>query len=290
MLPRRASRRATSTMPEGPEIRRAADRVAAAIAGRAAEEVFFAFARLKPFERRLTGRRVDEVTSRGKAMLTRFEGGLAVYSHNQLYGRWYVMANGRLPRTRRQLRFAVTAGARRALLYSASEIEVLDPEGERRHPYLSRLGPDVLSQGPTAEQLAERLGEPRFRRRQLAALLLDQGFVAGLGNYLRAEILFEAGIHPRRSAADCGERELRRLGDRVIALTRRTYRTRGITLPPARVAALKAAGATRSAYRFWVYGRGGDPCRVCGHPVAAEPIGGRTCFWCPACQPSGLRR
>ena len=278
-----------TNMPEGPEIRRAADRVAAAIAGRAADEVFFAFARLKPFERRLTGRRVAEVTSRGKAMLTRFEGGLTVYSHNQLYGRWYVMANGRLPRTRRQLRFAITAGARRALLYSASEIEVLDREGERNHPFLSRLGPDVLSQDPSAEDLVERLGEPRFRRRQLAALLLDQGFVAGLGNYLRAEILFEARIHPRRRAADCTETILHRLADRVIALTRRTYRTRGITLPPSRVAALKAAGAPRSAYRFWVYGRGGEPCRLCGRPIAARPIGGRTCFWCPDCQPAGHR-
>ena len=274
-------------MPEGPEIRRAADRVAAAIAGRAAEEVFFSFAELKPFENLLTGRRVAEVTSRGKAMLTRFAGGLTVYSHNQLYGRWYVMPRGRLPRTRRQLRFAVTAGKRRALLYSASEIEVLDARAESRHPYLSRLGPDVLSPAPDPDELAARLARPHFRRRQLGALLLDQGFVAGLGNYLRAEILFEARIHPRRRAANCAAAELRRLARRTIALTRRTYRTRGITLPPARVAELKAAGATRSAYRFWVYGRAGSPCRICGSRIEVAAIGGRNCFWCPSCQLAG---
>ncbi len=277
-------------MPEGPEIRRAADRVAAAIEGKVADEVFFAFDRLKAFERELTGRRVAEVTTRGKGMLTRFEGGLAVYTHNQLYGRWYVMRRDRLPRTRRQLRFAVGAGERRALLYSASEIEVLNAQAEREHPFLSRLGPDVLSQAPTVDELAARLNEARFRGRQLGALLLDQGFVAGLGNYLRAEILFEARIHPRRRARDCAEEERRRLADRVIALTRRTYRTRGITLAPSRVAELKAAGAPRSAYRFWVYGRGGKPCRVCGRSVTAEPVGGRKCFWCPSCQPgSGAR-
>lgn len=76
-------------MPEGPEIRRAADRVAAVVGGRIADDVFFAFEELKPFERMLEGRRVKEVTSRGKVMLTRFEGGLSVYTHNQLYGRWY---------------------------------------------------------------------------------------------------------------------------------------------------------------------------------------------------------
>jgi endonuclease-8 len=274
-------------MPEGPEIRRAADRVAAAIEGEIADEVFFAFDELKRFEAELAGRRIDEVTSRGKGMLTRFAGGLTVYTHNQLYGRWYVMRRDRLPRTHRQLRFAIAAGARRALLYSASEIEVLDAEAERRHPYLSRLGPDVLSQAPAPAALAARLAEPRFRRRQLGALLLDQGFVAGLGNYLRAEILFEARIHPRRRAASCGEDELHRLADRTVVLTRRTYRTRGVTLPAARVAALKAGGATRSAYRFWVYGRDGAPCRICGRPIEAAPIGGRKCFWCPSCQPDG---
>jgi endonuclease-8 len=272
-------------MPEGPEIRRAADRVGAAIEGQVADAVFFAFDRLKPFERELTGRRIEEVTTRGKAMLTRFGGGLSVYTHNQLYGRWYVMRDGRLPKTGRQLRFSVRAGDRRALLYSASEIEVLDRKAELTHPYLSRLGPDVLSEGPTAEDLVARLDEPRFRGRQLAALLLDQGFVAGLGNYLRAEILFEARIHPRRRARDCTDEERRRLAGRVIALTRRTYRTRGITLSPSRVAELKAAGAPRSCYRFWVYGRPGEPCRVCGQKVEVKSIGGRKCFWCLSCQP-----
>ncbi len=276
-------------MPEGPEIRRAADRVAKAIEGRVANEVYFAFPELKEFEPLLAGRRVSEVTTRGKAMLTRFEGGLSVYSHNQLYGRWYVVRGNRLPRTGRQLRFAVCAGDRKALLYSASEIDVLDADGELLHPFLARLGPDVLSESPSAEGLAQRLDEPRFRRRQLGALLLDQGFVAGLGNYLRAEILFEAGVHPRRRAVDCSEAERLLVSVRTLALARRAYRTRGITLPPSRVTELKAAGVPRRGYRFWVYGRHGQPCRICGRQVAAAVIGGRKCFWCPSCQRQGRR-
>jgi len=277
--------KAEVVVPEGPEIRRAADRVAAAIQGRIADEVFFAFDELKSYEAELTGRRIDEVTTRGKAMLTRFSCGLAVYSHNQLYGRWYVARDGRRPSTGRQLRFAVRAGDRRALLYSASEIEVLDEEAERAHLFLSQLGPDLLSQKPTADEIAARLRESRFRGRQLGALLLDQRFVAGLGNYLRAEILFEAGVHPRRRALDCTDEEIRRLGGRIIALPKRAYRTRGVTLSPSRVAELRAAGAPRAASRFWVYGRVGEPCRVCTGPVAVAAIGGRNCFWCPHCQP-----
>ncbi|MEM7049857.1 MAG: endonuclease VIII [Acidobacteriota bacterium] len=271
-------------MPEGPEIRLAADRVATAVAGRVAREVFFAFTDLKPFEGELRGRRVVEVTTRGKAMLTRFEGDLAVYSHNQLYGRWYTMPAGRLPKTNRQLRFAVHGERRSALLYSASEIEVLDPEGERHHPFLQRLGPDILSQAPTVEGLTDRLLEKRFRGRQLGALLLDQGFVAGLGNYLRAEILFEAGLHPRRRAVDCDFDQLRLLADRMITITRRAYDTRGITLPAEISAELEAAGLTRSRRRHWVFGRGEEGCRECQAVIATAAVGGRNCFWCPACQ------
>ncbi len=277
-------------MPEGPEIRRAADRVAAAIEGQVADEVFFAFERLKPYEDELTGRVIREVTTRGKAMLTRFDGGLTVYSHNQLYGRWYVMANGRRPETRRQLRFAVRSGGRQALLYSASEIEVLDRDAEREHRFLSRLGPDLLSETPTANEIAGRLDESRFRGRQLGALLLDQGFVAGLGNYLRADVLFEAGLHPRRRAADCSASERDRLADRMLALTRRAYRTRGITVPDTRYTELRKTGLTRAAARFWVYGRDKEPCRVCGVEVEQASVGGRKCFWCPACQPAARSR
>jgi endonuclease-8 len=273
-------------MPEGPEIRRAADRVAAAIEGEIADEVYFAFEHLKPFERQLVGRRVRRVTTRGKAMLTRFDGGLSVFSHNQLYGRWFVTRDDRRPDTGRQLRFSVSAGGRRAMLYSASEIEVLDAGAEKVHPFLSRLGPDVLSQAPTPSVLAARVGERRFNGRQLGTLLLDQSFVAGLGNYLRAEILFESQLHPRRRGIDCDDVELTRLGKRIVALARRTYRTRGITLPPSRVASLKAAGLPRPAYRFWVYGRAGEACRLCGDPITVESVGGRKCFWCPTCQPS----
>ncbi len=277
-------------MPEGPEIRRAADQVAGAVVGEHAAEVFFAFDHLKRFEPELRGQRVEEVTTRGKAMLTRFEGGLSVYSHNQLYGRWYVMAAGKLPRTGRQLRFAVETDSRSALLYSASDIDVLDRDAEGLHPFLRRLGPDVLSQEPSAEAIAERLASRTFSGRQLGALLLDQGFVAGLGNYLRAEILFEAEVDPRSRGRDLDPERQKRLAARILSVTRRAYRTRGVTLPEKRSAALKAAGEPRREYRFWVYGRPGKPCRLCETPVVAEAVGGRKCFWCPSCQRTDVRR
>ncbi|VDZ80119.1 endonuclease VIII [Salmonella bongori] len=75
-------------MPEGPEIRRAADNLEAAVKGKTLTDVWFAFAQLKPYESLLTGQIVTRIETRGKALLTHFSNGLALYSHNQLYGVW----------------------------------------------------------------------------------------------------------------------------------------------------------------------------------------------------------
>ena len=66
-------------MPEGPEIRRAADELAAAIAGQHVTKIFFAFDHLKPYANRLQGETVCRVTAWGKAILTRFSNGLTLY-------------------------------------------------------------------------------------------------------------------------------------------------------------------------------------------------------------------
>ena len=94
-------------MPEGPEIRLAADRIEKALARRPVDAIAFAFEHLRPFERRLRGHAVERVETRGKAMLTHFDNGWTIYSHNQLYGRWYVCARDRLPETGRQLRLTL---------------------------------------------------------------------------------------------------------------------------------------------------------------------------------------
>ena len=77
-------------MPEGPEIKLAADRIARAIVDQPIHEIFFAFNHLKSYETALAQARVVSVKPRGKALLTRFTNHLSIYSHNQLYGVWYV--------------------------------------------------------------------------------------------------------------------------------------------------------------------------------------------------------
>ncbi|MCF2132653.1 endonuclease VIII, partial [Strepomyces sp. STD 3.1] len=124
-------------MPEGPEIRIAADKVQKALTAYNVGEVWFAFPQLKHYEELLQGARVKRVDTKGKAMLIRFDNGYTIYSHNQLYGKWYIRAAYSYPKTNRQLRLALHNEKYSALLYSASDIEVLRDEEVPLHPFVS---------------------------------------------------------------------------------------------------------------------------------------------------------
>ncbi len=272
-------------MPEGPEIRIEADAIRGALNGRVAKSVAFAFPRLKRFQSRLSGVKVTSVRAKGKAILIGFANDHTIYSHNQLYGRWHVCNNGDRPETGRQLRLAIQGPNRSALLYSASEIQVLKNEALSSHPYLRKLGPDILNERVGKRALTARFERPEFAGRSLASLFLDQGFVAGVGNYLRSEILFAAGIRPARRPGDLDSAEIECLADATRRLIRQSYRTRGITNDLKRVKRLERAGWTRESYRFAVFARRGEPCFGCGSSLRKENIAGRRRYFCPTCQP-----
>jgi endonuclease-8 len=274
-------------MPEGPEIARAARQLATGLAGRVADAVELHFPELRRFEERLAGRLVDRVEARGKALLIRFEGGWNLYSHNQLYGRWYLRPARDLPRTGRSLRVAIHNERHSALLYSASDVAVLRDAELAQHPFLQKLGPDVLDGAVTAADVLARLRDPRFHRRRLTALLLDQGFLSGLGNYLRSEVLFVARVPPAARPCDLDEGRLEALAEACLDLSRRSLRTGGITNDPDLVRALRAAGWTRSELRFSAFAREGEPCHLCGDTILRTEAGSRRLYHCPTCQRSG---
>ncbi len=273
-------------MPEGPEIRRAADKVAAAIKDKTAEEVFFGQSHLKPFERILSGEKVWAVETRGKAMLTRFSNGLNIYSHNQLYGIWHTGTTDKLPDSSRQLRLAIHNDTHAALLYSASDIAVLKDSEIAQHPFLKKLGPDVLSSEITPEQIIERLLHPKFRRRQLGGILTDQSFLAGLGNYLRCEILFITGMRSKTTAQQCSSSKLEQLATAIINLSHQSYKTAGITNNLQQAKQLMAKGANFEDARFYVFRRAGKPCYHCGKPIEKTNANGQGLYFCPRCQTS----
>lgn len=269
-------------MPEGPEIHRVADRLAAAVLGKPLLRVEFAFPALKPFERKLRRHAIESITARGKVLLTAFDNGWTMYSHNQLYGVWKVAPAGARPATTRSLRVALETADAAILLYSASSVEVRRSDAIESHPFLAKLGPDVLDPRLDAAAVIERLRSPAFRHRALGGLLLDQGFLAGLGNYLRAEILFAARLRPDQRPGDLSAAQLQALARECLAIARLSYTTRGVE-PKSHMHGGYQAHEGRM-FHFRVFRREGQPCDRCGTPIVKTTSDSRPLFLCPHCQ------
>lgn len=272
-------------MPEGPEIRLAADRIAKVLVGQVIDDASFAFDDLKRYEKRVRGSTVTAIDTHGKAMLTRFDNELTLYSHNQLYGRWYTCRRDNPPDTSRSLRVALHTASHSALLYSASDVTMLTPSTVAKHPFLRRAGPDILDKALTATDVADRLNSKAFRKRALGGIYLDQSFLAGIGNYLRSEILFIARVHPGNRPEQLTAAQVKDLARSTLTISRRSYRTRGVLVTPELAKRLKSEGASYRQYRFWVFGRDGLPCRRCDTLIERMDVSSRGLFYCPDCQP-----
>ncbi|WP_218310909.1 endonuclease VIII [Alteromonas antoniana] len=271
-------------MPEGPEIRRQADKLAEVLSNKKCNNIEFGLIRHRPYSEVLRGENILSVTSKGKAMLIHFENGYSIFSHNQLYGRWEVVAAGERPESSRQLRLALDTSAGSALLYSASDIDVLPTSELVNHPFLSKLGPDVLDNNVTPAVITKRLRARKFNGRQLAALLLDQHFLAGLGNYLRSEILYSAGLLPVRKPSSLSAEEVETLSVAIKQITVRSYKTKGVTVTHEIYDRVRKHGGSFEQARFAVFNKESEPCLKCSAEIKRENRGGRRLYYCENCQ------
>lgn len=271
-------------MPEGPEIHRASDELALVLQNQKVKQISFAFDELKSYQSRLRNKAVTSVKAKGKAILISFSNGYTIYSHNQLYGRWMVQPVGEYPETKRQLRLEIQSNNHSALLYSASDIKVLNKKELSTHPYLNRLGLELLSPDVTEQQVFDRLTEKRFAKRCLMGLLQDQSVLAGMGNYLCCEVLHITKIHPKSRLLDLNKRQTRQLAKYCLKLTHQSYQTAGITNFLSRANKLKKQGSEFEDYRFYVYRRPGQDCYQCGEKIIKDNFCGKTGYICPTCQ------
>jgi formamidopyrimidine-DNA glycosylase len=140
---------------------------------------------------------------------------------------------------------------------------------------LGRLGPEPLDEGFTVEQFAQRL---RSTRRQLKPLLLDQSFLAGLGNIYADEALHLARLHPLQPAQTLNAEQAAFLWQSI-----RTVLQEGIRHQGASIDWVYRGGDFQNYFR--VYQRTGQPCPVCGETIARIVVGQRGTHFCPRCQP-----
>jgi len=144
-------------------------------------------------------------------------------------------------------------------------------------PELDALGPEPLALDP--QDFARLFAG---RRGRLKPLLLDQRFIAGIGNIYADEILHRARLHPLTPVPGLDHRRLRVLHRAVISVLEEAVRRKGSSIrdyadPDGR------PGEFQEFHR--VYGREGEPCRNCRTPILRIRVGGRSSFFCPSCQP-----
>jgi len=147
------------------------------------------------------------------------------------------------------------------------------------HPLLAALGPEPFDAAFDADYLWRTL---RGRRAAIKLALMDNRVVTGVGNIYANEALFRAGIRPSTPAQRVSRPRLRRLVDAVRTVLNAAIAKGGSTLRDY-VGSDGAAGYFQLDY--FVYGRKGDACRVCGHAIRQARLGQRSTFYCPHCQP-----
>jgi formamidopyrimidine-DNA glycosylase len=147
---------------------------------------------------------------------------------------------------------------------------------------LGRLGPEPLGARFTAKTLAAMLSR---RRRQIKPLLLDQHFIAGLGNIYTDEALWLAGIHPCRPAGTLSREETGRLHRAIRKVLRQGLKNMGTSLGTSEANFYSVAGRRgRNRDQLQVFRRTGLPCRRCGESIIRLQVAQRGTHICPSCQ------
>ncbi|HEY6796455.1 MAG TPA: DNA-formamidopyrimidine glycosylase family protein [Kineosporiaceae bacterium] len=213
----------------------------------------------------------------GKHEFLHFEGDRWLHVHLGLGGSW-VFGEGDPPPPRGSVRVRLAGDAGWADLRGPTVCAVL--AGGQVAAVRARLGADPLRRDADPAAAGDRIQRSRL---PLGALLMQQDIVAGVGNVFRAESLFRAGLDPWRPGRELDGDRWAALWADLVALLRDGVR-RGRIVTTRREHRSRRGGALLAEDAHYVYRRTGLGCRVCGAPVVAEPMAGRTLYRCVTCQ------
>jgi formamidopyrimidine-DNA glycosylase len=274
-------------MPELPEVETTRRGIAPYLIGHRVARVTLRRADLRwPIPREITellpGQRIDEVERRAKYLLLHTHAGSALL-HLGMTGVLRVLP----PDVPAGLHDHVDIELEPLLGERARILRFTDPRRfgcllwqapGTTHDLLAELGPEPLTDAFDGDVLWHR---SRGRKAAVKLFLMDNAIVVGVGNIYASEALFAAGIDPRRPAGTVSRARYQRLAGEVKRILAWAIERGGTTLRDF----LNPDGAPGYFFReLFVYGREGEPCRVCGTKIRQQVIGQRSTFWCPRCQ------
>lgn len=281
-------------MPELPEVETVARGLRDTIMGRTIVQVILRAPKasivvspsLAPdsFEQILTGRTIQAITRRGKNILISLSGDITLWAHLKMTGHFFwkdktesiakhdLVIFDFAPRSdagdHKHLRFNDYRRFGRLRIYRNDELW--------HQNGLKKLGPE-----PLEISSKEFIRLFRIRPRMIKAALLDQSFLAGIGNIYADESLHLSRIHPKRLTNSLSIKKLEELRRHIQKILRRAIKLNGTSVA-------SYSGVNGQSGRFKkllnAYGREGEPCRFCGRPLVRQKIGARSAHFCPRCQ------
>jgi formamidopyrimidine-DNA glycosylase len=237
----------------------------------------------KQFIARLEGVKITGVQRRGKYLVLKLDSGELLVIHLRMSGQ-LLRAQPREPLPKHtHVVISFTQGGQLRFVdpRTFGELFVTAPdELTAEVPELAELGIDPVDEPMSWVRFGELL---LARPTKLKQLLMDQGFLAGLGNIYSDEILWEAGLRHDRTPRTLSTMEVRRLYRAIVEVLHEAIKHRGSTLADQQYVDLQGrAGEYQLLHQ--VYDREGLACRRCRTPIVREKIGSRSTFYCPNCQ------
>lgn len=273
-------------MPELPEVETVVRTIRPALVGRRIESMWYDWANTihtpsaEQFAGRIHGQSVQNVRRRAKYIVCELDHDLFVV-HLKMTGRLYVSPAGQITDDDKWVHFRLGLDNGEQLLFSDSRKfgkVYLVREFDEINP---NIGPEPLEDAFTVERFIERLAG---RKQAIKALLLDQSFIAGVGNIYADEALLRAGIHPLRRADSLNDDERAKLYQTV-----RDSLNAGIQHEGASINWYRKPDGSKgdSQNHFYAYGRTDQPCLICGTPIRKIRVAQRGTHFCPVCQQEG---
>ncbi|WP_217145459.1 Fpg/Nei family DNA glycosylase [Streptomyces sp. AC627_RSS907] len=267
-------------MPEGHTIHRLAEDYATAFAGTPVR-VTSPQGKFSDAADLLTGSRLTRTEAHGKHLFLGFRPAEWVHIHLGLFGK-VTFGQTPAPPPTDTVRLRLADDTAYVDLRGPTTCALItDAEKQAIH---DRLGPDPLR--PDADPRAAYRRVSRSRT-TVAALLMDQKVIAGVGNVYRAEVLFRHGIDPYRPGRDITPAEWDAIWRDLAELMREGVRNNRIdTVRPEHTpeAMGRPPRVDDHGGEVYVYRRAGLPCHLCGDAVRTADLAARNLFWCPTCQ------
>jgi formamidopyrimidine-DNA glycosylase len=238
----------------------------------------------REFASRLEGTKVSSVSRRGKYLLVKLDNKDVLVVHLGMSGQLQRVKSPKDPldkHTHVVITFTQGGQLRFVDPRTFGEMFVTSDESlESEVPELAHLGFDPLDAGISWIEFGRMLMQ---RQVKLKPLLMDQEFVAGIGNMYADEILFAAGLRHDRLSNSLTSQEIRRLYRAMVETLAEAIKHRGSTLADEQYRDLFGdVGDFQLLHK--VYDRAGEACRRCRAQIVREKVGGRSTYFCPQCQ------